>query len=154
MAIAFIGLGSNLGDRQKYLQSATEALKTIPKTELIKTSQWYETEPVGGPPQRPFLNGVTQIRTELSPSDLLDHLQAIEQRFGRPVEHPRWGPRVIDLDLLSYDDRILEAPRLTLPHPRMHERGFVLQPLVEIAPDWRHPRLGQSARELLSHADR
>ena len=152
MAIAFIGLGSNLGDRAAYLTRALKQLAALPDTAVVQVSQWHETVPVGGPPQSLFLNGVSEIQTGLAPEALLQHLQEIERHAGRPKEHERWGPRVIDLDLLSYDDLILETPTLTLPHPRMHERRFVLEPLAEIAPRWVHPKLGKTARQLLSEA--
>ncbi len=149
MATAFIGLGSNLGDRETYLTWALERLGSLPETRLIQASRWIETDPVGGPPQGGFLNGVAEIETGLQPRPLLDFLQQIEQALGRPPERIRWGPRVIDLDLLAYDDLRLQDPELTLPHPRMHARHFVLIPLAEIAPNWRHPELHKTAKELL-----
>ncbi len=149
MPDVFIGLGSNLGDREAALTSALEAIRELPETRLIRSSSWMETDPVGGPPQGMFLNGVVQIETTLSPEQLLDHLQRIERELGRTEEKIRWGPRVIDLDLLTYSDLTLETPRLTLPHPRLHERSFVLVPLSHIAPDWCHPRLKKSASALL-----
>lgn len=152
VAIAFIGLGSNLGDRKAYLLWAVEQMDLLPDTTVVHTSQWHETAPVGGPPQGMFLNGVAEIQTALAPEALLQHLQEIEQQAGRPQDHERWGPRVIDLDLLSYDGLALETPTLTVPHPRMHERRFVLEPLTEIAPRWVHPKLGKTAHQLLAEA--
>jgi len=156
VATAYIGLGSNLGNRTGFLRRALHHLGSLPNTDLVKTSTWYKTPAMGGPPQGPFLNAVVQIRTELEPKILLRHLQEIERSLGRPLPHLRWGPRVIDLDLLTYDQLILEEPILHLPHPRLHERPFVLIPLAEVAPLWRHPLLGKSAKTLLEklgHAD-
>jgi len=139
MAVVFIGLGSNLGDRAENLRLALEKIGKLPKTHVIQSSTFHETEPVGGPPQGKFLNGVARIETFLKPIDLLERLQLIEEELGRPRERVLWGPRVIDLDLLDYDGLELKLPGLELPHPRMHERPFVLIPLAEIAPEWRHP---------------
>jgi len=150
MAIAFIGLGSNLGDREAYLRWAVERLTQLPETKLVQVSRLHETEPVGGPLQAMYLNGVAQIQTGLSPEKLLFYLQETEQALGRPRQRIHWGPRVIDLDLLSYNDLILETPQLILPHPRMHDRRFVLIPLAEIAPSWVHPRLQKTAQALLA----
>ena len=156
MATAFIALGSNLGNREKHLAEAVDQLRNLPDTKIITVSTWYETAPVGGPPQGLFLNGVVQLQTPLTPHPLFSHLQKIEQDLGRPAEHPRWEARVIDLDLLSYDNLVYQSPELIIPHPRLHERRFVLEPLAEIAPTWKHPQMGQSAAELLRelhHAD-
>ena len=150
MATAFIALGSNIGDRETLLQSALQHLACLPYTQVVRTSRWQETEPAGGPPQGKFLNGVAEIQTGLSPQNLHAHLQRIERALGRPAVRERWGPRPIDLDLLAYDDIVLETPELVIPHPRMQERPFVLQPLSEIAPDWKHPTLGKTAMELLA----
>jgi 2-amino-4-hydroxy-6-hydroxymethyldihydropteridine diphosphokinase len=149
VAQALVALGSNLGDRIAHLTRAVEELKKLPDTRVAGLSSWHETEPLGGPAQGPFLNGAAKLLTSLSPSDLLIHLQAIEVKLGRPKDHARWAPRSVDLDLLAYDDQVSRAPDLTLPHPGLHERPFVLKPLAEIAPEWIHPVLRRSARELL-----
>ena len=132
MAVAFIGLGSNLGDRAENLKRALQKIGKLPKTRVVKSSTFHETDPVGGPPQGKFLNAAAQLETGLEPLDLLRGLQKIEREMGRPAEHEHWGPRVIDLDLLTYGDRTLNTPELTLPHPRMQERPFVMIPLREI----------------------
>lgn len=149
MAQALVGLGSNLGDRIAHLTLAVEEMKKLPDTRVAGVSSWHETEPLGGPAQGPFLNGAARLFTSLGPSELLNHLQAIEVKLGRPKDHARWAERTMDLDLLAYDDQLLRAPGLTLPHPGLHERPFVLRPLAEIAPEWIHPVLHRSARELL-----
>ena len=140
-----------MGDRAGHLWAALERLAQLPKTRVIRCSSWHETAPVGGPPQGMFLNGVAQIETSLKPKDLLDRLQQAEEEIGRPQERVRWGPRVIDLDLLDYDGLVLRKPELELPHPRIHERPFVLIPLAEIAPEWCHPVLQQTATDLLEN---
>lgn len=150
MAIALIGLGSNLGERKHHLESAIEQIRQLSQTEVLAVSRWHETEPVGGPPQGKFLNGAAKIETALSPESLAKELQQIERSLGRPPERIRWGPRVIDLDLLGYEDRVIQGDRLTVPHPRLQERPFVLLPLAEVAPEWRHPLLQKNAREMLA----
>lgn len=132
MAVVFIGLGSNLGDRAENLRLALDKIGKLPKTRVIKSSTFHETDPVGGPPQGKFLNAAAELETELEPLNLLRRLRKIEQVMGRPADHERWGSRVIDLDLLTYDDLTLQTPELTLPHPRMRERDFVMVPLHEI----------------------
>ncbi len=151
MARALVALGSNLGDRAGYLLSGLAALGRA-GVRVLRLSRVYETEPVGPPGQGPYLNQVAAVETELEPAELLALLLAVERAHGR-VRTERYGPRTLDLDLLDYEGRILDLPGLTLPHPRLHERAFVLVPLLEVAPGWRHPRLGKSARELLLALD-
>lgn len=132
-ALAYIGLGSNLEAPRDQLQRALAALAKLPLSECVARSSLYTSAPVGPQDQPDFVNAVAAIRTRLSPLALLDQLQAIEQRHRRLPER-RWGPRTLDLDLLWYDDHTQRSPRLTLPHPEMHRRRFVLDPLAEIAP--------------------
>jgi len=150
MATVYLGLGSNLGDRQGHLGRALAALVAAPAIRVIVVSRFIETEPVGGPPgQGMFLNGAARIETDLAPAPLLAELKKIEHRLGRR-EGPRWGERPIDLDILLYDDLVLETPDLVIPHPRLSERRFVLEPLSEIAPTVSDPRSGFSVRALLA----
>ncbi len=148
-ASAFVALGSNLGDRLAHLKKALARLKEIPQTRLVRVSSWYETPPAGGPAQRDYLNGTVELATRLTPHELLLQLQKTERELGRPRKHVRWGPRAIDLDILSYNNLILETENLSIPHPRMHKRAFVLEPLIEIAPNWIHPAFEKSAQTLL-----
>jgi 2-amino-4-hydroxy-6-hydroxymethyldihydropteridine diphosphokinase len=132
---AFVGLGANLGDREATIRAALAALADEDGIDVVAVSTLRETEPVGVGPQPLFLNGAAELETTLSPRDLLDRLLATEQRFGRvrvPGEH---GPRTLDLDLLLYGDEHIDEPGLTVPHPRLHERAFVLEPLAELDPD-------------------
>jgi 2-amino-4-hydroxy-6-hydroxymethyldihydropteridine diphosphokinase len=135
---AFVGLGSNLGDRVGYLSLARQGLEEHPLIVIKRASSIYESEPVGYLEQDWFLNQVVEIATGLQPSELLAVMQGIENRLGRERKI-RWGPRVIDLDLLLFEDLVISTPELTVPHPRMYERSFVLIPLCEIAPDLLHP---------------
>ncbi len=132
MATAYVSLGSNLGDRAENLWVALQKIGELQSTRIVKFSTFHETDPVGGPPQGKFFNAAARLETELEPHELLHGLQKIEREMGRPADHERWGPRVIDLDLLTYDNLVLNTPELTLPHPRMKERDFVLDPLSEI----------------------
>lgn len=134
MAKAYIGLGSNLGDRKSNICAAEERLEKHPEVRVIQVSSLYETTPVGFTEQPDFVNAVAEIETELSPIELLHAILEIENEMGR-VREKRWGPRVIDIDLLIYDDVAIHTPELELPHPRMKEREFVMAPLAEIAPD-------------------
>ena len=133
MSRAYLALGSNLGDRPTHLQSAVDGLATADGVEIVAISRVYETAPVGGPPQDAYLNAVVAIETALDPHALLALAQRIE-RDAQRVRAERWGPRTLDVDLLLYDDVRLSDPDLTLPHPRMRERGFVLAPLRDVAP--------------------
>ena len=147
--LAAVAWGSNLGDRQAAVASALARLAAEPGVRLVAGSRTRETEPVGGPPQGRYLNGVVVVETTLAPRALLDALLRIEEAGGR-VRAERDGPRTIDLDLLLHGDAVVDEPRLTLPHPRMDARRFVLEPLAEVLPAWRHPKLGRTAAELLA----
>ena len=149
MVDAYIGIGSNLGDRQQLIQDAIARLNQLPQTVVNKTSQIREYAPVGGPPQGNYLNAVAVLSTELAPEELLKQLQSIEKQLGRTrPDAVRWGPRTIDLDLLLYSDRVIQETDLQVPHPRIHERRFVMEPLNEIAPDVIHPVLKRSIQTL------
>jgi 2-amino-4-hydroxy-6-hydroxymethyldihydropteridine diphosphokinase len=147
--IAYVALGSNLGDCRSQLNHALDTLRTRNDLRVCLVSSYYSTAPVGGPPsQSDYLNAVAAIETDLSPEDLLAVLGDLERRQGRVRDEPD-GPRTLDLDLVLHGKEVRTTPTLTLPHPRMHERFFVLQPLVEIAPEAWHPTLRTTARELL-----
>ena len=151
--IVFIGFGSNLGDRLDFCDRAMTLLSLLPATQVTAVSSLYETEPVndaGNPGSGWFLNGVVQIETEIAPNNLLEVCREIEKALGRNQDR-RDGPRTLDLDLLFYGTRIINEPALVIPHPRLYLRRFVLTPIVELAPDWCHPVLKRTVKDLLAH---
>jgi len=152
MAIAYIGIGSNLGNRQK---NCLRAIELLQKKDIIvtKRSSLYETEPWGVKDQPRFINMAVEIDTSLKPKELLKILKNIEKELGRE-KSSKWGPRIIDLDILLFDDIILNKDNLKIPHPLMHERDFVLRPLCEIAPDIYHPLLKMRMHELMQKIHR
>jgi len=149
LSTAYIALGSNLGDRAATLRQAVDRLTLLGSMEAV--SPFIETAPVGMVDQPPFLNAAAMLSTILPPRDLLAALHAIEQDLGRvrTIHTIHWGPRTLDLDLLLYDDLVIALPGVTVPHPRMHERRFVLEPLAAIAPTVQHPVRKQSAADML-----
>jgi len=148
MPLAYVGLGSNLGDRRGLIREALKRLGRLQGVRVRKRSRIIETDPVGRTRQPRFLNAVAEVETRIEPAPFLRHLRAVERALGR-VRHERWGPRTIDLDLLMWGDRSMATPRLTLPHPRMAERRFVLAPLAELCPRRRVPGTGRTVRGLL-----
>lgn len=148
---AYVALGSNLEDPQRQLRSGLESLAALPATRLLRVSSFYRSAPVGYADQPDFVNAVAAIETGLSPRGLLDALLAVERRHGRVREFPN-APRTLDLDIVAYGDRTIDEPGLAVPHPRMHERAFVMVPLAEIAPDAAIPGRG-SVRELAARVD-
>ena len=146
-----IALGGNMGDSLEILEGALEKLSQTPGIILLSKSNWYQTKAIG-PPQPDYLNGCALLGVEMVPQLLLKALLDIEIQFGR-VRQERWGPRTLDLDLLLYEDLILDTPTLQIPHPRMSDRSFVLVPLAEIASDWVEPVSGQTIQDLLSNVD-
>ncbi len=148
MAIVFLSMGSNIGDRRGNLIEAVRRLNSDEDIQIVKESGFYVTKPVGGPPQEDYLNGVLKVKTSILPSQFLEKLKTIEENMGR-VRRERNHPRIIDIDILLFDEVVLETEKLTIPHRRMHERYFVLKGLVEIAPNITHPTIGKTAAELL-----
>jgi len=131
---AYVGLGANLGDREATLRRAVELLAGVEGVEVVAVSELRETEPVGVVDQPAFLNGAIAVETSLSPRELLDSLLHVELQLGRVRDGTRWGPRTVDLDLLVYGDDVVDEPGLRVPHPRLHERRFALDPLAELDP--------------------
>ncbi len=146
--IAYIGIGSNLGDKIAHCEKAIAEILNFDDHRLLAKSSFFKTQPVGYTAQDWFVNGVIKLESDLEPHDLFRALKDIESRLGR-TETFQWGPREIDLDLLLYDDRIIQTEDLQIPHPRMQERQFVLIPLAEIDPDLIHPVLKKSVQKLL-----
>jgi len=147
MNSVYLSMGSNLGDRVEMLRRGLDELDQLTGTQVVRLSSIYDTDPVGEVDQPRFLNAVVMLETELEPQVLLWNLLLIERRLGRVRTRP-WGPRPLDLDILFYGDLIIDEPGLTVPHPLMHERAFVLVPLAELAPDLVHPLLATTIAEL------
>src|SRR5688572_20866617 len=150
MVSCLLALGSNQGDRIGNLTAALDELRHHAAIRILRVSSFVETAPVGGPPaQKKYFNAAAIVETELPSGELMAALLEVERKLGRERAE-RWGPRTIDLDVLLYGDAMLERPEITLPHPRMHERRFVLAPAAEIAGDWKHPRLRDTVSQLLA----
>ena len=146
--LVYIGLGSNMGDGVKNCLRAMEAIGSDARNRLVQCSRFYRTEPVGKKDQDWFINGVAAVETAMSPRELMEFLLSVEKKMGR-ARKERWGPRVIDLDILFYGERVLKEEGLQVPHPRLHERRFVLIPLKDIAPGLVHPVLQRTVSQIL-----
>ncbi len=152
MTICYVGIGSNVGDRVAFARRAVDELKQTDGIDVVTISSIYETSPIGGPPQRSFVNLVVKIDTTLDARQLLEATQGIETRLGREPSDIHWGPRVVDLDILTFGDEKISEPDLEIPHPRMTQRRFVLVPLLEIEPDASDP-WGTRYADLLDEAE-
>ena len=146
-----IALGSNLGNSLDTLENSLQALANIPGIDLTATSSWYQTKPIG-PPQPDYLNGCAVLEVEQKPEELLTILQAIELQFGR-IRQEKWGARTLDLDILLYEDLVINTPKLIIPHPHLKDRAFVLVPLAEIAPNWIEPVSKKAIAQLAKEVD-
>jgi 2-amino-4-hydroxy-6-hydroxymethyldihydropteridine diphosphokinase len=148
-ASVYVALGSNLGDRELNLLRGIAEIGKLPGSKVTALSGFYDTQPVGPVAQGNFLNAALRLETSLTPQKLLSELQRIESEIFMRKRTVEWGPRIIDLDIIFYGDRIVAESNLEIPHPRLHERRFVLAPLAEIAPGFIHPRMGRSVAEIL-----
>jgi 2-amino-4-hydroxy-6-hydroxymethyldihydropteridine diphosphokinase len=149
----FISIGSNLGDKLAHCRSAIEALANLEQTRLVAASPFYKTDPVDFTDQDWFINAVVKLETTLAPQTLLTALKKIQQRAGRLRDAVRFGPRIIDLDIIFYDAEVIQSDKLVLPHPRMHKRRFVLQPICDIDSKIVHPVLKTTVEDLLEQLD-
>jgi 2-amino-4-hydroxy-6-hydroxymethyldihydropteridine diphosphokinase len=148
VARAYVGLGANLGPREATILRAVDLLAAEPEIDVLELSSLSETEPVGVEDQPTFVNGAVSLETNLPPRALLDALLRVERELGRVRSGDRWGPRTIDLDLLLYGDEVVDEPGLTVPHPRLHERKFALEPLAELEPELEIPGRGKVSKLL------
>jgi 2-amino-4-hydroxy-6-hydroxymethyldihydropteridine diphosphokinase len=143
VTVAYVGLGANLGERERTLRTAVDRLGEDPEIDVLAVSRFRETAPVGFEDQPPFINAAVQVRTPLTARELLDRLLAVERALGRTREGPRFGPRTVDLDLLVFGDAVIDEPGLTVPHPRLAERVFALEPLADLDPHLVVPGCGR-----------
>lgn len=149
----FISIGSNMGDKYANCIRGIEHINKLHKTEVVQIANFYRTEPVDYKDQDWFVNSALKVETELDPQELMVSLKKIEQELGQYEKSVRFGPRIIDLDIIFYQDMVINTEKLTIPHPRMHKRCFVLKPLCDIASEIIHPVLGDSAKELLKDVE-
>jgi len=151
--IAYLSIGSNIGDRLANCRRGIETLCADGQVQVVARSPFYETEPVDFKEQDWFLNAAVKIRTGLAPIDLMLKMQSVQKIIGRKTAGIRFGPRILDLDIIFYDDLVIDSPELTIPHKRMHKRRFVLQPICDIDPNIVHPVLRQKVKRLLDQLD-